>query len=57
LKIVKKDKQGNEILICESIDTYHGNLFVSLLNANYATRMREETYKLVELDYRHKLTN
>lgn len=50
-KIISVDKHGNETFICESIDTYHGSIFVSLMNNNYSTKSKEITYKLVDLSY------
>lgn len=51
LKVVVKDGHGNEKLVCESIDQYHGSLVVCLLNQNFATQHREQEYKLVDMDY------
>lgn len=51
MKVIMVDKRGNESLVCESIDQFHGSIFVSLMNGNYSSKVREVTYKMVELGY------
>ena len=51
MKIIQVDKKGNESHVCESIDNFHGLIFVKLMNGNYSTQNREVKYKLVEDNY------
>ena len=54
MKIVIRYESGVEELVCESISKYHGLMFVSLMNANFATVYRKEKYKLVDHGYQIK---
>jgi len=51
MKVIMVDRYGVESLVCESIDHFHGNLFVSLLNDSFSAKNRKVRYKVVELDH------
>lgn len=51
MKVIMVDRYGVETLVCESIDQFHGSLFVVLINDSFSTKNRKVRYKLVELDH------
>lgn len=51
MKVIMVDRYGVETLVCESIDQFHGHLFVSLLNDSFSAKNRKVRYKVVELDH------
>lgn len=51
MKVIVVDGVGNEKLVCESVDTFHGLMIVKLLNGNFASKLHKRNYKLVEMEY------
>ena len=49
-KVIVKEF-GKEKLVCESIDDWHGEIFVKLMNNNFETKYKKREYRLVPHRY------